>query len=337
MMNKKKQRVLIIRCGRLGDTVQSSIVLNPLRHSLKNLEIHWLIKTEVAGIFKFEKDITPITLKRTNIPLLLDIKKLKIVFDSYRNPYDLIFNLEVSNKFDYLVKLINAKKKLGRPYDDIPDNRTIQRALHQKKIFDLCQLSYPDSIACPTIKCIPKNILNKRININDPYVVLSPTTSKLIKKNHRGYRNWLLSEWEKLITMLLKQTKYTVFITGEGSDYSKVDYLCGNNQRVINQCGKINLSEFAGLLKYSVCVIGVDSASVHVASAVGAEKIIGIYGPTSIKSSKPFGKKINKVKIVTKNLSCSPCYGTNVIEECKDNVCMKNIKAEEVFNTLMMS
>jgi ADP-heptose:LPS heptosyltransferase len=336
-MNKKKQRVLIIRCGRLGDTVQSTIVLNPLRHSLKNLEIDWLIKTEVAEIFKFEKDITPIALKHTNIPLFLDIKKLKIVFDSYRNPYDLILNLEVSNKFDYLVKLINAKKKLGRPYQYVPDNRIIHRALHQKKILDLSQLGYPDSIASPVIKCIPKNILKKRINMNVPYIVLSPTSSKLRKMNHRGYRNWPLSEWKKLITMLLNQTSYTIFITGGNDEHSKVDHLCENNQRVINQCGKISLSEYAGLLKYSECVIGIDSATVHVASVVGAEKIIGIYGPTSIKSSKPFEKKINQVKIVSKNLPCSPCYGTNVIEECEDNVCMKNIKAEEVFNTLMMS
>ena len=162
-MNKKKQRVLIIRCGRLGDTVQSTIVLNPLRHSLKNLEIDWLTKTEVAEIFKFEKDITPITLKHTNIPLFLDIKKLKIVFDSYRNPYDLILNLEVSNKFDYLVKLINAKKKLGRPYQYVPDNRTIHRALHQKKILDLSQLSYPDSICLLYTSPSPRDVEESRM------------------------------------------------------------------------------------------------------------------------------------------------------------------------------
>ena len=75
----------------------------------KNVEIEWVTKTEVADIFKCEKDIKTIKLSHTSIPLLFDIKKLGIIIRSFFNPYDAIFNLEVSKKYDYLVNSLSLQ------------------------------------------------------------------------------------------------------------------------------------------------------------------------------------------------------------------------------------
>ena len=91
-------------------------------------------------------------------------------------------------------------------------------------------------------------------------------------------------------------------------------------------------------INYKVCSVRWSRPStVHVASAVGSKKIIALYGPTYIKASQPYETKLNQVIIITKNLPCSPCYGTNVIENCQDNLCMKEIVPSDIMDVIMTS
>ena len=336
-MNKKKKRILIIRCGRLGDTAISSVVLNPIRHMFKNAEIDWLTKTEVADIFEYEKDVKTIKLNRTSIPLLFDIKKLSILIKSLFKPYDAIFNLEVSKKYDYLVKFIKSSKKFGRPYHHIPDNRTEHRAIHQMRIINECNIDYPEQIAVPSLKCPPLEMVSKKISPDKGFIVVSPSTSKFKKKTHRGYRNWTNMNWKRLISMILEKTNYDVIITGTKNDYNVLEELYSDSVRIKNYAGKLSLPEYATIIKYAQYVIGVDSATVHVASAVGSKKIIALYGPTYIKASQPYETRPNQVSIITKNLPCSPCYGTDVIENCQVNLCMRNIVPADVMDIIITS
>ena len=336
-MNKKKKRILIIRCGRLGDTAISSVVLNPIRHMFKNVEIEWVTKTEVADIFKCEKDIKTIKLSHTSIPLLFDIKKLGIIIKSFFNPYDAIFNLEVSKKYDYLVKLTKSSRKFGRPYHHIPDNRTEHRAIHQMRIINECDIDYPEQMAMPSLRCPPLEMVSERINPDKGFIVISPSTSKFKKKSHRGYRNWSNMNWKRLISMIIEMTDYDIVITGTQDDYNTLEQLYTDNIRIKNYAGKLSLPEYASIIKFAQFVIGVDSATVHVASAVGSKKIIALYGPTYIKASQPYETKLNQVIIITKNLPCSPCYGTNVIENCQDNLCMKEIVPSDIMDIIMTS
>ena len=335
LMLKTKKRILIIRCGRLGDTAVSTVILNPLRHIFKDIEIDWVTKSEVADIFQYEGDINPIRFNHTKIQLLLDIRKLRLIFRSFMKPYDAVFNLEVSKKYDYLVRLLRSSRKYGRPYNHIPDNRTEHRANHQMKIIDECGMGYPKEIAIPSLKCPERNVLTNIINDVGNYIVVSPSTSKFGKKNHRGYRDWPIQKWKKLIDILYDNTNYQIVITGTKNDYYKfLSTNKGRQDRVINLAGKLSIPEYLASLKYAKHVIGVDSASIHIASAVGSENIIAIFGPTSISVSKPFETRSNQVKVISKKLSCSPCYATNIIKQCKDNVCMKSIEPREVLNII---
>ena len=334
IMTKKKRRILVIRCGRLGDTAISSVILDPLRHIFKNAEIDWVTKSEVAGIFSCESDINPIRFNHTTIPLLIDINKIRIIVKSLFNPYDAIFNLEVSKKYDNLVKFTRALKKFGRPYHQIPDERTEHRAKHQMRIIKKCSSNYPEEIAIPKIKCKPLKALSGIFDIRKQFLIVSPSTSKFGKKNHRGYRNWTFENWKILIGFLIDKTDFNIVLTGTKEEYNNLKDLHTKNERVLNLAGKLSLTEYATAMKFAKYVIGVDSASVHVASAVGSEKIIALYGPTYIESSKPYETRPNQVYILSKNLPCSPCYATSVIENCNDNICMKKIMPSDVLNII---
>ena len=51
-MNKKKPRILIIRCGLLGDTVDSTVVVKPLIDYFGNeLQIDWITKPNFCLLY----------------------------------------------------------------------------------------------------------------------------------------------------------------------------------------------------------------------------------------------------------------------------------------------
>ena len=77
-MIKKKKRILIIRCGLMGDTIDSTVIVKPLLELYgQNLEIEWVTKPNLELLFKYDFRITPIILRFTTLPLLITIGKLK--------------------------------------------------------------------------------------------------------------------------------------------------------------------------------------------------------------------------------------------------------------------
>ena len=52
-MKQPKAKVLIIRCGRLGDTVGTTAVVKPIEEYYKNnVSIDWVTKPQIKDLFK---------------------------------------------------------------------------------------------------------------------------------------------------------------------------------------------------------------------------------------------------------------------------------------------
>ena len=64
----------------MGDTIDSTAIVKPLLELYgQDLEIEWVTKPNLELLFKYDFRITPIILRFTNLPLLINIGKLKIM------------------------------------------------------------------------------------------------------------------------------------------------------------------------------------------------------------------------------------------------------------------
>ena len=96
-------------------------------------------------------------------------------------------------------------------------------------------------------------------------------------------------------------------------------------EKPIVACGALNIKQLGALCKRLDLFISADTGPLHIANAVGAKKIIALFGPTSPLITGPFPLK-NTV-ILNKDVGCKiPCYVVN----CKDNRCMKAISVDDV-------
>ena len=105
-MIKQNKKVLVIRCGLLGDTVDATSVIQPLIELYgSELEIHWVSKPGISDLFKYDSRINKVyKLKHTKLPFIFNIEKFNIILNSLFNPYELILNLEIGSKFNDIVR-----------------------------------------------------------------------------------------------------------------------------------------------------------------------------------------------------------------------------------------
>jgi ADP-heptose:LPS heptosyltransferase len=95
--------------------------------------------------------------------------------------------------------------------------------------------------------------------------------------------------------------------------------------RPIISCGVFTLKHLGALAKRADLFITADSGPLHIANAVGAKKIIALFGPTASLVTAPYPLK--NVIILQKDVGCTiPCY----VVDCRDNRCMKAITPEDV-------
>lgn len=332
IMTKKKKRILIIRCGLLGDTIDSTVVVKPLiDHYGDDLEIDWVTKPNLESLFQYDTRINPLFLRFTKLPLLLNIDKLKVVLKSFLNPYEAVINLELGKKFIGLARFTRSKIKVGLPNKYIAEDiKNEHRVRHQLRILQSFYKDINVENAYPYL--IGSGIdIEKVYNINQKYIVMCPTNSKYHKSNHRGYRAWPLKNWQELIDKVLLKTNFDIVITGNSNEKEFINRLNLNHLRIHNLCGKTSIPNLVELMKNSLCAIANDSGSVHVAG-VSCQKVIALHGPTPFKETGPYGSGSNKIIEANINMKCSPCYNTEAIRRCASNLCMINLSADTVFN-----
>jgi heptosyltransferase-2 len=99
---------------------------------------------------------------------------------------------------------------------------------------------------------------------------------------------------------------------------------------VKNLCGKLDLRTIFAIVSLCDCVISMDSAIAHIASAFSRPLIV-FFGPTIADFGfAPIGARIMEVSV-----PCRPCHlhGGN---ECKrqDRVCLASISEEQLLEEL---
>ena len=134
---------------------------------------------------------------------------------------------------------------------------------------------------------------------------------------------WPEQYYLELATMQVNK-KWQVWIFG-----TKPDLQINNpSPQILNFSGKTSLLDTIDLLSLADVVVCNDSGLMHIAASFN-KKIIAIYGATSPKFTPPLAEH---VKIINKNLPCSPCFARTC--PLGHHKCMQQITVEEISNCI---
>ena len=162
-----------------------------------------------------------------------------------------------------------------------------------------------------------KNVTYKYgITENDKIVAFIPFSRGATK-------TWNSDNYTALADMIKSfNNRVKIIILGSQKDYAKI-----KTDNIIDLCGKTDIKELAQILSVCELAIGADTGAMHLANAIGIKNIF-IFGGSDIKETAPYGENS---KVITANLSCSPCRG-----KCKFNKekCLEQIKPNDVFESV---
>lgn len=119
-----------------------------------------------------------------------------------------------------------------------------------------------------------------------------------------------------------------VWIFGSPRDDMVARQICDGIKRqelCHNLAGKTTLLDVVDLMALSRLVVSNDSGLMHIAAAVGSETAV-LYGSTSPAFTPPLTQK---VKIISKQLSCSPCFKRTCPLGHKD--CLNKLEPRRLF------
>ena len=144
------------------------------------------------------------------------------------------------------------------------------------------------------------------------------------------YKEWEPSEMARLLDRIQTGYHCNLVLTGAPNERKRAKDLIGIcHRKPYNLAGETSIGELPAVLEACDLFIGVDTAALHIAAAVGIPTV-GIFGPSSWTNWAPRGRDHLVVK---KGLTCQPCSQKGC-EGSEKSRCLEELTSEEVFQMM---
>lgn len=316
------KKVLLSFPNWIGDALLASPSLRALKESRKDVFTVVLAKERVREIFQDSPFVDRLITFKYRIPfnLIPSIFKLRL---------DTAFLFKPSFTKSFFCKLSGIREIVGyesKKFTFINRRIPLPSQDTHKMDYYLNLLEY----AGIKIKRRVPDFFLKEEDFEKANFLLKGVSSKRKVVIHPK-ANWALKMWppeyfSKLSDMLIERLEADILITGSSQDKDlafSILRLMRNRPYIL--AGRTNLKGLGALLKLVDLVISADTGIMHLASSLKTP-LIALFGPTHPKITGPRGEGF--IEIIHKEKNCKlPCYKL----DCKDNICMKKITPEEVF------
>jgi ADP-heptose:LPS heptosyltransferase len=147
-------------------------------------------------------------------------------------------------------------------------------------------------------------------------------------------RRWMPERFAELIRRILAANDdILVLVTGAPSERADAESLVAQcaSDRCISFAGHSALTDLPALYALAAVMVAGDSGPAHFAAASGLPTVV-LFGPETPRLYRPLGVSIP----IYAGLACSPCVSASNHRRspCGDNVCMRAISPEQVFNSV---
>ncbi len=315
--------VLFIRPGGIGDAVLLIPAILALKKYRPETVIHVLA----------EKRNSPIFALCAQIDTIYNYDTLRDILSVLRSKYDIIIDTEQWHRLSAVVaRMTGAPMLIGYATNE-----------RQKLFTHPIPYSHDDyeedsflNLMRPVMPSVP--------DADDkPFLEVSTETSHIVRPflrpfSKKGFvalfpggsireRQWGAQRFHDVARKLANKGYGTVIVGGK-EDIPAGRIIASERADAVDLCGKLSLSETAGVLQKASLLITGDSGIMHMAYGLGI-KTLSLFGPGIRKKWAPRGR--GNV-VIEKNYPCSPCTRYGYTPRCRKGVeCMNNITVEEVY------
>jgi lipopolysaccharide heptosyltransferase II len=166
------------------------------------------------------------------------------------------------------------------------------------------------------------------IGPGERFAILHPGSSENLV-----LRRWPAERFSRLGDRLAAELDCRIVISGGGEEKALAATVIGDmRENAVSSAGELSVRGFAALCEKAAFIVSNDTASVHIASAMGTP-VVGLYGPNTPMLYGPLG---DDDIVFYHELPCSPCLCnlTSKLSGCRHAICMESIMVDEVFEAI---
>jgi len=336
--------ILLIQLGDIGDVVLTLPCIRALRENYPEANIQVAVREKAEGLIRgchWANGVVPIS--KGKMGLLGSIQhQVGFIKELRSHHFDLAIDLRTGTRGAFMAFLTGARERISfRAHDEPfwrnwlfttlidhpyrPGQHVADYLLDILAVFDIVPSSnIPEYVISAERLNEAKVILQKEgVSCKQAIIAIQP------------FSLWSYKELpEETMVALIKKIQLNhpvdIILMGAPAEREKsecLDKLLDN--KIYNLVGKTSISVLPALLKCCSFFIGIDSAGLHIAAAVGT-RTAAIFGPSSPESWAPKGKDH---LVIQSELSCVPCRekGCNDSEISK---CLRMLNHESIYQTI---
>lgn len=331
------KRYLIIKIAAIGDVIMAMPMIDVIREYDREANITWICGTSVMPLLQQISIDQLIVIDEKKLLAGNKIEKIKVVLKIWKKiafrRYDVLAMGHAALRYKILTLWTCAVLKRSFSHEigkmwPIPSrhhtDEYVRLILNEARISGV----FPPANLYIEPDHMVQNILAECTQKNK-IVVLAPGGAKNILADD-ACRRWPVENYVS-VAKNLKEKGYNIVLIGATSDEWVREYFKGIE--IIDAVGKVTILQLIGLLGKCDYLVTHDSGPLHLAGLTCIE-IIALFGPTNPWEKIPRRDKVHVFWDV-KKYACCPCYdGKHYNSSCKENICLKNISAEEICNKI---
>ncbi|MFH1020122.1 MAG: glycosyltransferase family 9 protein [Pseudomonadota bacterium] len=336
--------ILLIQLGDIGDVVLTLPCLKALRGNYPQARIVVAVWAKAAELLEDCPWLDQvIAVKKEAKPFRENLAFQRDFFKHLRSlGCDLAIDLRTGTRGAIMALLSGACQRIGFYADDgrLWRNRVFTGLLHRDYA--------PEQHVVDYLFCLLEAF---GITVKDRTPALFVADEKLVKMEAllaeevvetwrllvavQPFSLWQYKEWGKekyiaLIRWLIEEHDAAVLVTGSEAERARAEEIVRNcGKRCYNLAGKTSIGLYAALLKKCRLFIGVDSAGLHIAAAVGTPTV-SLFGPSSPASWAPRGEQH---LVVRKDFPCVPCRRKGCGDR-EHSRCLDELTVDEVLSAV---
>ncbi len=277
--------ILLIQLRRLGDVILTTPAINALRVKFPEAHISLAVTHECRALLPAIAHVDRFFIFRRGLADVGDLGRI------LRQRFDVSIDFTGNDRSALITlaaraprRIASGRRKLRRAFRARFYNEVVECGIRESHTVDVNlaliaplgitsapvapSLSLPVEAGAAAQKIIREN------DLENGYVIFHPGTA-------REEKFWIAQRWTKVIKFVQQTTGYRCVVTGSNSPTERrhIDAICAG-ARVVNLAGKIDLPTLAALISSARLVVTVDSAPVHLASAMDTPQV-ALFGPTN--------------------------------------------------------
>jgi lipopolysaccharide heptosyltransferase II len=319
------KKILINRDGAFGDAIVSLPALSIIRQNFpeaqidllcinnggitfKNLNLDPSLINNLIVINKKDRGSVFKTLKSENYDLFIQVPQNLTLYKSIRNMLVVHFVLNIDTAFGW--DSGRVKSFMSIQHDHLSIKTETERFIKKLREYNLTgERNYPIVEKKPT-----NTTITDLLERTKPVVFI--ISGKIQPKK------WPLDNWVALANLIGNQ--YSIIITGGPGEHEEAEHIVNHTTNTINACNLLSIPEEFYVYKKSALAISLDTGALHLCDAAGT-KLIDLFSTRELINK--WRPQNEKSIVIEKVLPCSFCLKVS----CSDNICMKNISPEEVY------